>query len=81
MAQEPFVVDAARSTSSPRLIEAAEQLFARSRYEIGERYRRRVTASVMFEIMPCGELQPMFGLDYYYHLCIPPMKHPILPTP
>ncbi len=81
IAQEPFLVDEARSTSSPRLIKAAEQLFDRSRYEIGERYKDEVTASVLFEIIPCGELEQASGLDYYYHLCIPPMQHLILPTP
>jgi hypothetical protein len=77
MAQEPFIVDEASSTAAPRLIKAAKQLFERSRYEIGERYRHEVTASVLFEIMPCGKLQQSSGFDYYYHLCIPP--RPLIP--
>jgi hypothetical protein len=74
IAQEPFVVDEARSIASPRLIKAAKQLYYRSRYEVGERYRHEVTASVLFEIMPCGKLQQSSGLDYYYRLCIPPIQ-------
>jgi len=74
MAQEPFILDEAHSTSAPRLIKAAKQLFQRSRYEIGERYRHEVTASVLFQIMPCGKLQQASGLDYYYNLCIPPLQ-------
>ena len=77
MAQEPFIVDEANSTSAPRLIKAAKQLFQRSRYEIGDHYRHEVTASVLFEIMPCGKIQQASGFDYYYHLCIPPL----LPMP
>jgi hypothetical protein len=73
IAQEPFVVDDA-STATPRLIDTAKKLFLRSRYEIGERYRHEVTASVLFEIMPCGKLQQTSGLDYYYNLCIPPLR-------
>jgi hypothetical protein len=76
IAQDPFVVDEAHSTGAPRLIKAAHQLFQRSRYEAGERYRHEVTASVLFEIMPCGKLQPTSGLDYYYRLCNPPIPVP-----
>jgi hypothetical protein len=54
------------------LVRAAEQLFDGSRYEIGGHYRHDVTASVLFEIMPCGKLQQTWGLDYYYRLCNPP---------
>jgi len=74
IAQEPFIVDEVHSTSTPRLIKAAKQLFQRSRYEIGERYRHEVTASVLFEIMPCGKLKQESGLDYYYNLCISPLQ-------
>ena len=73
VAEEPFVVDETHSTA-PRLVKAAEQLFHRSQYEIGERYRHEVTASVLFEIMPCGKLQQTSGLDYYYRLCNPPLR-------
>jgi outer membrane biosynthesis protein TonB len=73
IAEEPFVVDEAHSTA-PRLVKAARQLFQRSRYEIGEPYRHEVTASVLFEIMPCWKLQPTSGLDYYYRLCNPPNR-------
>ena len=75
IAEQPFVVDEAHTTA-PRLVKAAQQLFYRSRYEIGDGYRREVTASVLFEIMPCGKLQPMSGLDYYYRLCNPPIRVP-----
>jgi len=73
IAQEPFVVDEVHSTSAPRLIKAAKQLYQRSRYEIGKGYRHEVTASVLFEVMPCGKLQQASGLDYYYRLCVPPV--------
>ncbi len=75
IAEEPFVVDDA-STATPRLIDAAKNMFLRSRYEIGERYRHEVAASVLFEFMPCGEIHQAPGLDYYYTLCIPPIQSP-----
>jgi Gram-negative bacterial TonB protein C-terminal len=75
IAEEPFIVDEAHSTA-PRLVKAAQQLFYRSRYEVGESYRHEVTASVLFEIMPCGKLQQTSGLDYYYRLCNPPTRVP-----
>jgi hypothetical protein len=70
IAQEPLVVDDATS-AVPRLIEEAEKLFRSTRYETDERYRHEVTASVLFEIMPCGKLKATAGLDYYLSLCVP----------
>jgi hypothetical protein len=64
----------AKSFLRRKVIKAAKQLFQRSRYEIGERYRHEVTASVLFEIMPCGKLKQESGLDYYYNLCISPLQ-------
>jgi TonB family protein len=76
IARGPFVADAERSTGSPRLIDAAQKVFYRHRFEAGESYRHDVTASVLFEIMPCGRLQATTGLDYYQRLCIDPIKLP-----
>jgi hypothetical protein len=80
IAQEPFVLDEA-TTGARRLIEAAEKLFHRTHYAVGDHYRHEVTASVLFEIMPCGALKATLGLDYYLSLCIPPKVEFSLPTP
>jgi hypothetical protein len=75
MAKDPFVVDEAHSTA-PRLVKAAEQLLQLGRFETGEGFRRNVTGSVLFEIMPCGKLPQTSGLDYYYRLCNLPIVYP-----
>jgi hypothetical protein len=75
IAQPPFVVDE-KTREFPRLVEAAQKILYRTRYESGERYRHEVTASVLFEIRPCGELSQTPGLDYYYRLCIAPIEYP-----
>lgn len=69
------------TTARPRLIAAAKMLFSRSRYEAGDHYRHEVTASVLFEIMPCGQLRQTPSLDYYYNLCIPPLRFDPIATP
>jgi hypothetical protein len=74
ISQAPFVVDEA-TKAVPRLIEEAQKMLRDTHYEGGEHYRHEVTASVLFEIMPCGKLQQMSGLDYYYRLCVPPMPY------
>jgi hypothetical protein len=74
MAQAPYVVDEATNAVA-RLIEEAQKMLRDTHYESGERYRHEVTASVLFEIMPCGKLQQTSGLDYYYRLCVPPMPY------
>src|SRR5271156_6369952 len=75
LVQGPFDVDIAHSIAAPRLIFAAKQLFQGSRYEVGEQYRHDVTASVLFELMPCGKIKQASGFDYYYHLCNPPIQY------
>lgn len=72
IAHEPFVIDEA-TRDSPRLMEAAQKLLHDSRYESGEHFRHEVTASVLFEIEPCGKLKQTQGLDYYVWLCAPPI--------
>jgi hypothetical protein len=79
-AREPFVID--KSTRDmPRLMEAAQKLLRDSRYESGEHFRHEVTASILFELTPCGTLKQTEGLDYYVWLCIDPIKPVMMDVP
>jgi len=56
LAQEPFILDEEESTTYPRLIETARKMLRGRKFQIGPRYKTKLTASFVFENMPCGKL-------------------------
>ena len=66
---EPFTLDGTSGSSSYRLILAAEHYIRDARFGPGSHYTKRLTASFVFEIAPCGLLTHSVGADYTIDLC------------
>jgi hypothetical protein len=77
---EPVVVDE-RSVQMPRLIDASRRLLHGAKFRVGDKYKKDLTASIVFEISPCGTVQHSPGADYNLNLCVDPLPTPELITP
>jgi hypothetical protein len=69
---EPFTLDGTSGSSSYRLILAAERYLRDARFGPGPHSMKRLTASFVFEIAPCGVLTHSVGPDYTVDLCRDP---------
>jgi hypothetical protein len=78
---EPFTLDGTSGSSSYRLIVAAEWYINDSRFGTGSHYRKRLTASFVFEIAPCGVLTHSVDADYTIDLCRDPPPPSHIPQP
>ena len=74
--EEPIAVNEEKSAHFPRLIEATRRLLHRAKFVVGDRYKKTLTASVVFEVAPCGTIQHSAGADYNLNLCMDPMPIP-----
>jgi hypothetical protein len=52
-----YVLLSEQSTSYLRLLDATRKIFHRRQFAVGDGYRRTVTASIVFEIAPCGTIE------------------------
>jgi Gram-negative bacterial TonB protein C-terminal len=77
---EPIVVDE-KSVQFPRLIDAARGLLSGAKVRVGDKYKKTLTASIVFEISPCGIVQHSPGADYNLNLCVDPSPTPQEMTP
>ncbi len=77
---EPVVVDE-RSVQIPRLVDAARRLLHNTQFRVGDKYKKTLTASIVFEVSPCGTVQHSPGADYNLNLCVDPLPTPDLITP
>ncbi len=57
------------SGASPRLVVAAERYLGDLRFDTGERYKKVLVASFVFELAPCGALEHSLVHDYSFNLC------------
>jgi len=78
---EPFTLDGTSGSSSYRLIVAAERYIRDSRFGTGPHYTKRLTASFVFEIAPCGVLTHSVDPDYTIDLCRDPPPPSHIPQP
>lgn len=71
LVEKPIGIDDEKSTHIPRLRGAAEKIVAtyNARFQVGDGYKRVLTASVVFEISPCGNISHSRGADYDLNLC------------
>jgi outer membrane biosynthesis protein TonB len=77
---EPFLVaphDTQESRTARRLIEGAERYIRAARFEARGIHKRRLTASFVFEVKPCGTLEHSPGHDYTISLC---REQPAIPS-
>jgi Gram-negative bacterial TonB protein C-terminal len=70
--EEPIDIDTEQSTPYPRLLEATRKIFHGQHFAIGDGYRRTVSASVIFEIAPCGNISHARDVNFYLDVCLPP---------
>jgi hypothetical protein len=69
---EPFTLDGTSGSSSYRLIVAAERYIRDARFGPSLHSTKRLTASFVFEIAPCGLLTHSAVPDYTIDLCRDP---------
>ena len=77
---EPIAVDE-RSVQNPRLIYAARRLLSGAKIRLGNKFKKSLTVSIVFEISPCGTVQHSRGADYNLNLCVDPLPTPQAITP
>ena len=68
--EEPITIDEQQSDAHPRLLNATRQIFHKLQFETGDAYKRDVTASVVFELAPCGSIPHANDVDYRVNLCL-----------
>lgn len=68
-AVEPFTMEGTSGSSSYRLIVAAQQYIRDSKFATGTHYKKRLAASFVFELAPCGVLKHSLDHDYAIDLC------------
>jgi outer membrane biosynthesis protein TonB len=75
--EEPIDIDSEQSTSYPRLLDATRKIFRRRQFAIGDGYSRTVTASVVFEIAPCGNIPHVKDVNFHLDVCLQPVQESI----
>jgi TonB family protein len=66
----PVDIDKKQSNDHPHLILAAQRLFHGAHFPVRRIYKRTITASILFEIAPCGTLAHAPGVDYTVNFCV-----------
>lgn len=72
---EPVSIDRTQTDATPRLEEAASKLLRGIKFDIGDRYKKRVTISIVFELVPCGSIAPPLSVDYRVNICLDPSPY------
>jgi TonB family protein len=65
-------VDHERTHAASRLEDAAVKILKGAQFETGDTYRKDVTASILFELEPCGAVTHDPTADYRIALCLDP---------
>jgi hypothetical protein len=82
---DPTIADLAasgdRQRTAQRLIEAAERYIRAATFDARGVRKRHLTASVVFEIKPCGKIGPPGTYDYAVRLCREKPPRPNIVTP
>jgi hypothetical protein len=68
----PIQIDSNLTDAAPRLEEAARKILRGWRFEVGDKYKTNVTASIVFELEPCGTVTQAPTADYRLNLCLDP---------
>jgi hypothetical protein len=72
---QPISIDAANTDAAARLVDAASKILGGSKFEVGDRYKTRVTVSVVFELVPCGSIVQAESADYRISICLDPSPY------
>jgi TonB family protein len=68
----PIQIDRERTNATPRLEEAAQKILSRTKFETGDNYKKNLTVSIVFELVPCGTVIHDPAPDYRINLCLDP---------
>jgi TonB family protein len=71
----PMQIDRERTDATPRLEEAAQKILSGAKFEAGDNYKRNVTVSIVFELVPCGAVTQEPTTDYRIDLCLDPSPY------
>jgi len=67
--------DRTQTDATPRLEEAAAKVLRGNKFEVGNRYKKRVTVSIVFELVPCGAITQASSVDYRINICLDPSPY------
>jgi TonB family protein len=73
--EQPVSIDRAQTDAAPRLEEAASKILRNVKFDVGEGYKKRVTVSIAFELVPCGSIAQAASVDYRINLCLDPSPY------
>jgi hypothetical protein len=73
--EQPVSIDRAQTDAAPRLEEAASKILRNVKFDVGGGYKKRVTVSIAFELVPCGSIAQAASADYRINLCLDPSPY------
>ena len=71
----PMKIDRDLTDATPRLEEAAQKILRGTKFEPGENYKKNVSVSIVFELVPCGAVTHEPTTDYRINLCLDPSPY------
>lgn len=71
----PVQIDRERTEATPRLEEAAQKILSGTKFRTGENYKKNLTVSIVFELVPCGTVVHHPAPDYRISLCLDPSPY------
>jgi hypothetical protein len=71
----PMQIDRERTDAAPRLEEAAQKILSHTSFETGDNYKKNLTVSIVFELVPCGTVTQDPTADYRINLCLDPSPY------
>ena len=73
--EQPIQIDRERTNATNQLEEAALKIFSGRRFGVGENYKKNVTVSIVFELLPCGAVTQDPTADYRINICLDPSPY------
>jgi Gram-negative bacterial TonB protein C-terminal len=73
--EQPIQIDRERTDATARLAEAAQKILSGAKFDVGDTYKKNVTVSIVFELVPCGAVTHDPTTDYRINLCLDPSPY------
>jgi TonB family protein len=71
----PMQIDRESTDAAPRLQEAAQKILSGAKFEAGDGYKKNLTVSIVFELLPCGTVAHEPTADHRINLCFDPSPY------
>jgi hypothetical protein len=68
----PMQIDRERTDAAPRLEEAAQKILSGSKFETDRNFKKNLSVSIVFELVPCGSVAQEPTADYHINICLDP---------